>query len=197
MARHVNPPSDDQPVDTTVDPDIRPPDREALEAVEDDEPQENRRIVGELIEQVEDKPAEPEIKLTHEERADLERLLTVGRRYKTINVADHEVRIRTLKTGDEMRIGLYTKPYLESHAFARAHQIAVIASGLVEIKKNGVQQDLWTSLKEVTDPDEIFAKNVDALKEFHPPVIVRIYDEIMTLEREFAELAVKLGKLLG
>lgn len=189
--------SEDRPVDTTIDPDIRPPDREVLEAVGEPVEEENRRIVGELIEPVEDKPAEPEIKLTNEERQDLERLLTVGRRYKTINVADHEVRIRTLKTGDEMRIGLYTKPYLESHAFARAHQIAVIASGLVSIKKNGIDQDLWTSLKEVTDPDEIFAKNVDALKEFHPPVVVKIYDEIMTLEREFAELAVKLGKLLG
>jgi hypothetical protein len=122
----------------------------------------------------------------------------VGRRYKTVNVADFDVRIRTLKTGDEMRVGLYTKPYLETHGFARAHQVAVVASGLVEIKDHrGNVQDLWTSLKEVTDPDEIFAKNCDALLEFHPPVLVKIYDEVMKLEREFAELAVKLGKLLG
>ncbi|ACH62127.1 tail assembly chaperone [Mycobacterium phage Myrna] len=190
-------PSEDRPVDTSIDPDIRPPDREALAALEESGETENRRIVGELIEVAEEAPAEPEITLTHEERQDFERLLTVGRRYKTINVADHDIRIRTLKTADEMRIGLYTKPYLESHAFARAHQVAVIASGLVEIRKNGVEQELWTSLKEVTDPDEIFAKNVDALKEFHPPVIAKIYEEIMNLEREFAQLAVKLGKLLG
>lgn len=186
-------PSEELPVDTTIDPDIRPPDGldEAYQAG-------TRRVVGDLVEEPVEEKSEPEPILTAEEKRDFQRLVTVGRRYKTVNVADFQVRIRTLKTGDELRIGLFTKEYLESHGFARAHQIAVVASGLVEIKDDrGNEQELWTSLKEVRDPDEIFAKNCDALLEFHPPVVVQIYDEIMSLEREFAQVAVKLGKFPG
>lgn len=172
--------SEDPPVDPTVDPDLAPP-----------EPREDRRIVGELIEVEEEDEGPTRLELTHQEREDFSKLLNVGRRTKTINVADHNVVIRTLKTGDEMRVGLYTKPYLDTQGFSRAYQIGVCAAGVVEI----VGQDLWLSLKEVTDKDEIFAKNATALAEFYPVVISKIYTEIMNLEREFAELAIKLGKL--
>ncbi|QZE10468.1 tail assembly chaperone [Mycobacterium phage ScoobyDoobyDoo] len=188
-------PSEDFPVDTSIDPDLQPPQRLATAERHEEPIEQTRRIVGELIEEVDDGPKEPEVTLTAEERRDLETLVTVGRRYKTIKVFDHDVRIRTLKTGDEINIGVYTKPYLESHAFARAHQIAVVASGIVEITKDGVEQPLWSSLKQITDPEEIFNRNAEALLQFHPPAVVKIYDGIMELEREFADLAVKLGKL--
>lgn len=187
-------PNEDVPVDTTVDPDIAPPQRTRARARRTAPPEpvvEDRIIVGELIEAEEEEDPDERLTLTLEERTNFATLVNVGKRFKTINVADHQVTIKTLKASDEMRIGLYTKPYLDTQGFARAYQVAVSAAGLVEIQN----QELWKSLKEVTDPDEIFAKNVAALEDFYPIVITQIYQAVMDLEREFAELAIKLGKL--
>lgn len=179
--------SEDVPVDPTVDPDIKPP-----EPVKTVKREEDRTIVGQLVEvEEEEEPEAPT--LTNQERQDFAMLMTVGRRRRTINVMDHQVDIQTLKSADEMRIGLHTKPYLESQGFQRAYQLGVCAAGIVEIKN----QPLWKSLREITDPEEIFAKNVEALSDFYPIVIAQIYSEIMKLEREFADLAIKLGKYSG
>lgn len=188
------PSDEDVPVDPTIDPDIAPPGPRIDHTVgfgDQDEPVEDRTIVGELVE-AEEEPKEPErLTLTFDERTDFSRLITVGRRLKDITVADHRITIQTLQSGDEMRIGLHTKPYLDSQGFARAYQVGVCAAGIVEIKN----QTLWESLEPIDDPDEKFAKNVEALSKFYPIVITRIYQSIMDLEREFAQLAVKLGKL--
>jgi hypothetical protein len=172
--------SEDVPVDPSVDPDLAPP--------------ESRRIVGELIE-VEEGPSEPEVtELTDAERHDFATLLTCGRRSKKISVMGHPVVIQTLKTGDEMRVGLFTKKYLESQlGFQRAYHVAVCAAGIREVQG----KPLFKDLREVTDEDEIFDKNVAAVMEFYPIVVTQIYQAIMDLEREYAELAVKLGKLKG
>lgn len=181
--------SEDPPVDPSIDPDLAPPVRT---------PQaEDRRIVGQLVVENETEE-EPDLELTNSERLDLGRLMTVGRRHKTITVAGNRITIRTLDSGDEMRIGLYTKPYLDSQGFARAYQVASCACGIVEIHG----QELWDALekkplKEITDEDQIFAKNCEALTKFYPIVISEIHNEIMGLEREFAELYIKLGKSEG
>ena len=170
----------DMPVDPTIDPDLAPP--------------EPRRVVGELIdtEVVEEEPQVTE--LTDQERADFASLLTCGRRSKKISVMGHTVRIQTLKTGDEMRVGLFTKKYLESQlGFQRAYQVAVCAAGIREVQG----KPLFRDLRDITDEDEIFDKNVEAVMEFYPIVITQIYQAIMDLEREFAQLAIKLGKLSG
>lgn len=169
------------PDDPTIDPDLAPPENS------------NRRIVGELIDVSDDD--EPEVtELSPAERHDFATLLTCGRRSKTISVMGHPVVIQTLKTGDEMRVGLYTKKYLESQlGFQRAYQVAVCAAGIRELQG----KPLFRELREVTDEDEIFDKSVDAVKELYPIVVTQIYQAIMDLEREFAELALKLGKLSG
>jgi hypothetical protein len=192
-------PSEDIPVDTSIDPDIVPPEpcgrkRGKAAPEPDPEPIEDRRIVGELIEEEEEEPSDITV-LTAQERQDLALLMTVGRRTKTINVRGHDVVIQTLQTGDEMRIGLYTKPYLDTQGFSRAYQVGVCAAGIIEIKN----QELWDALKkkplaEVTSPDDIFAKSAEALTSFYPIVVAEIYQAIMDLEREFADLAIKLGK---
>ncbi len=173
--------SEEIPVDPTVDPDLDPPSG-------------NRRIVGELIE-VEDEPTEPEVTtLTNDERRDFASLLTCGRRSKKISVMGHTVVIQTLKTGDEMRVGLYTKKYLESQlGFQRAYQVAVCAAGIREVQG----KPLFHSLSPETNEDEIFDKSVEAVMNYYPVVVTQIYQAIMDLEREFAELAIKLGKLQG
>jgi hypothetical protein len=169
------------PVDTSIDPDIAPP--------------EPRRIVGELVDTDQPEAHEPKVtELTDSERQDFASLLTCGRRSKKIAVMGHSVVIQTLKTGDEMRVGLFTKKYLESQlGFQRAYHVAVCAAGIREVQG----KPLFSGLREVTDEDEIFDKNVEAVMEFYPIVVTQVYQAIMDLEREFAELALKLGKLPG
>lgn len=173
----------DIPEDPTIDPDLAPPESGS-----------NRRIVGELIEQ-DSEEFEPEVtELSLTERQDFASLLTCGRRSKKISVMGHPVVIQTLKTGDEMRVGLFTKKYLESQlGFQRAYQVAVCAAGVRELQG----KPLFSGLSPVTDEDEIFDKSVAATQELYPIVVSQIYQAIMDLEREFAELALKLGKLPG
>lgn len=170
----------DSPIDPSIDPGLEPP-------------AENRRVVGELIEET--VTEEPEVTtLTDQERQDFTSLMTCGRRSKTITVMGHPVVIQTLTTADEMRIGLFTKAYTETQlGFQRAYQVAVCAAGVRQVQG----KPLVTSLRETTSADEIFDQKVAALQEFYPVVITQIYQAIMDLEREFAELAIKLGKLSG
>lgn len=178
---------DETPVDPAVDPDLAPP----------VPPTESRRIVGDEILVEEEKPLAPPVQvteLTGEERKDFATLMTCGRRSKTVTIMGHPVVIQTLTVADEMRIGLYTKPYADTQlGFQRAYQVAVCAAGIREVQG----QPLFTSLREVTSEDEIFDKSAEAVKEFYPVVVTQIYQAIMDLEREFAELAIKLGKLKG
>ena len=172
------------PPDPTFDPDIVPPDAP-----------EDRRVVGDVTEDDAKESVPVVTELTAEERGDFASLLTVGRRTKKLTIMDHQVVVQTLKTSDEMRIGLYTKPYLESQGFSRAYQVAVCASGILEVDG----KPLWRSLSESDnkDPDEVFRRSVNVVSEYYPIVISQVYQAIMDLEREFAELAIKLGKLPG
>jgi hypothetical protein len=176
---------DEIPVDPSVDPEIVPPSAPSAE----------RRVVGELIEDDPDADEPPPVtELSAQERRDFASLITCGRRSKTITVMGHPVVIQTLNTADEMRIGLFTKPYLDSQlGFQRAYQVAVCAAGIREVQG----KPLFQELREITSGDEIFDRSVAAVQEFYPIVITQVYQAIMDLEREFAELAIKLGKLSG
>ena len=178
---------EDHPDDPTIEPDLAPPTPPSA-------PSQDRRIVGELIEEevIEEKLAETV--LTDAERRDFAALITCGRRSKTITVMGHPVVVQTLTTGDEMRIGLYTKKYMDTQlGFQRAYQVAVCAAGIREVQG----KPLFSSLREITSEDEIFDKSAEAVQEFYPIVVTQVYQAIMDLEREFAELAIKLGKLTG
>lgn len=177
--------SEDIPVDPAVEPGLTPPTANA----------ETRRLVGEPVE-VETQVPEPEpvTVLTDAERRDFASLMTCGRRSKTITVMGHPVVIQTLTTADEMRIGLFTKTYADTQlGFQRAYQVGVCAAGIREVQG----KPLFSSLRETTSEDEIFDKSVEAVSEFYPIVVTQVYQGIMDLEREFAELAIKLGKLSG
>src|SRR4029077_12094810 len=133
-------------------------------------PPEPRRVVGELVE--EEIPASERVTtLTDEERRDFATLLTVGRRTKKLTVMDHAVTIQTLKTADEMRIGLYTKDYLDSQGFSRAYQVGVCAAGVLEI--DGMP--IYSSLSGKEDGDEVFRKSTEKLSQYYPIVISQIY----------------------
>lgn len=177
--------SEDTPVDPAVEPGLAPP----------APPTHDRRIVGDPIEDDSDSPSEPPVtELTDQERRDFAALMTCGRRSKKITVMGHPVVIQTLSTADEMRIGLFTKAYADTQlGFQRAYQVGVCAAGIREVQG----KPLVSSLREITSEDEIFDKKVEAVSEFYPIVVTQIYQAIMDLEREFAELAIKLGKLSG
>ncbi|QDF18603.1 tail assembly chaperone [Gordonia phage Pupper] len=174
--------------DPTVDPDLAPP-----------QPQQTRRVVGEPVATESEAEAAPEEEkvttLTEEERRDLQMLMTCGRRLKTIDVLGHKVKIQTLKSGDEMRIGLYTKPHLGSQGFSRAYQVGVCAAGIIDVDGTPLYSAL--SQSEDEDAEHVFAKRVELLEDYYAVALSKIYDEIMTLEVEFAKLADKLGKLSG
>ena len=144
-------------------------------------PPESRRIVGELITE-EISEDEQVTTLTDEERADFATLVTIGRRTKDIVVMDHAVTIRTLKTGDEMRVGLYTKEYLDSQGFSRAYQVGVCAAGVVEIDDAALLPVVGQSLPG-------YSVTADKISEYIPSSL-QIYDAIIALERT-ADLALK------
>ena len=172
------------PVDPAHEPDLAPPDRRLVGAA--DESGDDGAAEAPAVEEV--------TELTDQERQDFASLMTCGRRSKTITVMGHPVVIQTLTTADEMRIGLFTKRYTDTQlGFQRAYQVAVCAAGIREVQG----RPLFTSLREVTSQDEVFDRSVDAVKEFYPVVVTQVYQAIMDLEREFAELAIKLGKLPG
>lgn len=180
MAQSASP---DVPPTPEVDPDIVPPPPPSSPPVD-------RVRVGELV--TEEIP-DPEVTtLTPAERLDLTNLMTIGRRTKKISVMDHPVTIRTLMSADEIRIGLHTKQYLETQAFARAYQVAVCACGIVDVDNVPLFQSL-----EIVDEQVIFDKNVDKLSNYYPLVIDRMYKAIRDLEREYADLLDKMGKLDG
>lgn len=171
----------DPPVDPAADPDLAPP-------------AEVRRRVADEAEVPPPQEMPPVTELTDAERRDFAALMTCGRRSKTITVMGHPVVIQTLTVADEMRIGLFTKSYTDTQlGFQRAYQVAVCAAGIREVQG----APLFVSLTEVTSEDEIFTKSVEAVGKFYPIVVSQVYQAIMDLEREFAELAIKLGKLSG
>lgn len=180
------------------EPDLGPPPVASDQIIRPPEPffselpvEETKRVVGELVEI--DDGKETVTELTDEERQWFRSLLTVGRRYKTISVMDHSIDIQTLTIADELRIGIFCKDYKDSQADYRSYQLAVCAAGIRSI----AGAPLYTSLVQNADEGEVFSQKVDRLKEFYPIVVSQIYTNILELDKEFAELADKLGKLKG
>lgn len=142
-----------------------------------------------------DKPAQEELgeELSPEEQIMFASLLTCGRRSKTIHFLDHTVVVQTLSCDDDLRIGLYVKDFQGSLGEQRAYQVGVAAAGIRTI--DGVP--LVTTLYEQAGNDALFQQKVDKVAQMYPTVINRIYRAVMDAEKEFVELATRLGKLDG
>lgn len=153
---------------------------------------ETRQLVEGAEEQV---SAEEQLtKLTDEERMWFSTLLTVGRRSKVIEVMGHTLLIQNLNTDDDLRVGLFCKDYQGAPpADARAYQLATCAAGIRTIDGLPVYQ----SLTEDIGDDELFGQKITKLRQYYPVVLTKIYHEILGLDREFHDLATKLGKLEG
>ena len=105
----------------------------------------------------------------------------------------HTVVVQTLCGDDDLRIGLYVKDYVGSMGEQRAYQIAVAAAGIRTIDGQPLVQSLFAE----ADNDALFDQKVAKVAQMYPTVINRIYRAVMDAEKEFVELATKLGKLDG
>ena len=182
MSRYVAEPDFGDPPDLS-DPDIIPP--EVVDEV--------AFIESERVEEVIEEAKEEEVtELTDEERVLFQSLMTVGRRSKSIDVMGHPVVIQSLRVADDLRIGLWCKKYEETRGFQRAYQLGVCAAGIRTIDGKPLYESLTPSAE-----DEIFEAKVEKLENYYPIVINQIYNAIIGLDSEFAELAMKLGKLKG
>lgn len=184
MSRYVAEPDFGAPPDLS-DPDIITP-----EVVDEVSFIESERV-EEIAEEI--KAEEEEVtELTDEERVLFQSLMTVGRRSKSIDVLGHTVVIQSLRVADDLRIGLWCKKYEETRGFQRAYQLGVCAAGIRTIDGKPLYESLTPSAE-----DEIFESKVEKLQDYYPIVINQIYNSIIGLDAEFAELAMKLGKLKG
>jgi hypothetical protein len=153
-------------------------------------PQEEDRT---LVDEPASSPAEEAIDLSPEEQVTFASLLTCGRRSKTLRVFDHTVVVQTLCGDDDLRIGLYVKDYAGTLGEQRAYQIGVSAAGIRTIDGKPLVGTLYTE----ANPDEMFDEKVKRVAGMYPTVINKIYRAVLEAEKEFIELATKLGKLEG
>jgi hypothetical protein len=131
--------------------------------------------------------------LSPEEQITFASLLTCGRRTKTLHILDHTVVVQTLCGSDDLRIGLYAKPYAETVGEQRAYRIAVCAAGIVSVDG----QPLVGSLFEQADNDALFDQKIKIVEKMFPTVITAIYKGVLAAEKEFVELVERLGKSFG
>lgn len=136
---------------------------------------------------------EPGEGLSPEEELMFASLLTCGRRSKSIKIMDHTVVVETVNGDDDLRIGLYAKPYVGSLGEQRAYQIAVAAAGIRSIDGKPFATTVYTDV----DNSALFDEKVAKVQRMYPHVIQRIYRAVVDAEKEFAELVDRLGKSEG
>jgi hypothetical protein len=149
--------------------------------------EESRRLVADPT------PVEQVWEPTPEERQQFVSLLTCGKKSKVIDVMGHSVGIESLNTDDDLHVGVFTKEYLGTEAYARAVQLANSAAAIRTIDGSLV----YTPLSPNETKNAIFDAKVEKLSQYHPAVITEIYREVLLLDSEFVKLAIKLGKLKG
>lgn len=129
--------------------------------------------------------------LDKEERDTFQSLLTIGQTTKKVDVLGHPVVLKTMTVTDELMVGLESKIYKGSEAFPRAYQSAVVAASVVTV--DGRQ--LYIPISPEESESEVFQKKLEKVHSLYPLVVSEIYRNYLEVEKEFAQLAKKLGKL--
>lgn len=142
-------------------------------------------------------PTEPEaeeapaVEFTPEEVRTFSSLLTVGASVKHHTLLGHDVLLATPSVDDELRIALFTKDFRDSEGYVRAFQTGVVAAAIREI--DGEPFVLAPLVPETAD--ELFARKVEKARQMYPLSISMLYQRVIDMEQEYAEMAHKLGKL--
>lgn len=152
-----------------------------------------QEVPEEKVEEVTDILDEEVTELTEEERSLFNNLLTIGKTSKTFDVFGHEVILETMNVREELTVGMHIKKYHGSEAFARAYQAAVLAATVCSIDGD----PLYVPLSASESESYIFEKKFNKVLEFYPIIVSEIYSKYIEVEKEFAGLAEKLGKLGG
>lgn len=138
-------------------------------------------------------PDAERVELSPEEQLTFASLLTCGQRSKTLHILDHTVVVHSLSAADDLRVGVYAKPYAGTVGEQRAYQIAVAAAGLRSIDG----QPVINSLYEKADEAALFDQKVKMVEKMYPTVVNRIYKGVLESEVEFVDLVARLGKSFG
>lgn len=179
---------DDAEIDATLERSrgdtAAPFDQEAYDRAQE---KARREVAGQEATSLDD--VETVVDLTDAERADLNDFFSVGKRKGSVKVLGHTVHCQTLNALDEMNIGRYVKPYMDSPGFVRAWTVATAAAGirLVDGKR------IFDALAPIEDEAELFDEKVRLVARAFPYVITPVYDRINELDAEFAALAAKLS----
>ena len=155
-------------------------------AIEGPREEDHRLVDDPVVEEVEEE-------LSPEEQVMFASLLTCGRRTKAITLFDHTVVVQTLCGDDDLRIGLYAKEYVGSLGEQRAYQIGVAAAGVRTIDGRPFVDSLFEGAEE----SALFDQKATKMAKLYPTVINKIYRAVLDAEKEFVELATRLGKLDG
>lgn len=170
------------------------PDNTTVEGFEEPQAPRDKPVPDEVEEQASPSPEEEETTtLSDDERAQFKTLLTIGRVTKEVDVLGHPVLMKTMTVSDELMVGLETEKYRKSEAFARAYQSAVVAASVISIDGEPV----YTPISAEESDTEVFTKRLKKIHALYPIVVSEIYRHYMEVEKEFAQLAQKLGKLQG
>lgn len=163
------------------------PPQESSGPIQVEPTEESRRLVSTPV------PSEEIWEPDNEERAQFASLMTVGIKTKVIDCMGHSVGISSLTVDDDLSIGIFTKDYLGTEAYARAIQLATCAAGVRTIDG----RMLYAPLSPDEPAEAIFHGKLEKLRKYHTSVIMEIYPHILNLDADFARLAIKLGKLKG
>ena len=185
------------PEDESLDPDLDPPGKRRTAEPEGDQtpPEETPdriRVDNDAEDEEVDAPEEPDhTELTEEERENFRDLLTVGRRTKTVELFDHKVVLASLNVDDEVMIGQATKDFVGSQTFPRVWQSATVAASIRSVDGEAWGQSMFAD----AEPEVRFSSKWKKVRRMYPLVVQALYNEVTTMEAEFAELARKLGKV--
>lgn len=187
------------PEDETLDPDIDPPKprkraNEGAESSVEQDGSPDRIRVGDDPEDEGDEGTPEEsnhTELTAEERDSFRDLMTVGRRTKNVTLFDHKVVLASLNVNDEVMIGQVTKEHVSSQTFPRAWQSATVAASIRSVDGEAWGQSMFAD----AEPEVLFREKWEKVLKMYPLVVQYLYNEVTSMEAEFAELARKLGKL--
>lgn len=116
-------------------------------------------------------------------------LLTCGRKTKQLEIFNHVVVVQTLCGDDDLRVAMFVKEYQGTLGEQRAYQIAVAAAGVRSIDGAPLATPLGPA-----DEGLLFQEKVKKVSAMYPTVINKIYRGVLDAEKEFVELAERLGK---
>jgi hypothetical protein len=106
-------------------------------------------------------------------------LMNIGRLTKDISIYGDDLRLRTLKIGEELEVGLLISKWTGTPEEGRAYAVATVAATIETLNGKKLVQTLGPS-----NDDELRRKFDFVRTRWYWPVIQQIYEEYIGLQRE-------------